>query len=322
MIERIEVMNDEKDLDSDMLRAVVAGDVERVRALIDAGVDPNDCEDSEGSTALHLAAHHGNAAIVDCLMVAGADDQANDAAGRHPIHDAAYSGNLEAFDLLATSPEMICSLDDDCCQPAHYAAMAGNTEILRRISHLGVFIDDVDTNHFTPLAYACDFGHFDTARFLVNEAGANPTVALHRMANVLARQPGVVALLVELGAQARATEPNDWTPLLSGLQSRKTDFVRDLLTYATVEQDDLNLALAMAYRYRDSDKEVVSLLLEAGADARVLEIVDADLHAFSWGQEFEDMTRHLRSCLMASDIEQAMSGGDDVPPSSSKGFSL
>lgn len=53
-------------------RAVLSGDHEAVRALLQSGADVN-ARDRYGQTALMLAAHRGHAVIVDVLIEHGAD---------------------------------------------------------------------------------------------------------------------------------------------------------------------------------------------------------------------------------------------------------
>jgi ankyrin repeat protein len=53
-------------------RAVLAGDHETVRVLLQSGADVN-ARDRYGQTALMLAAHRGHAATVDLLIEHGAD---------------------------------------------------------------------------------------------------------------------------------------------------------------------------------------------------------------------------------------------------------
>jgi len=54
------------------LEATAAGDVARVKALLDAGADI-DALDSHGQTALMNAAHRGDAALVQALVDGGAN---------------------------------------------------------------------------------------------------------------------------------------------------------------------------------------------------------------------------------------------------------
>ncbi len=67
-------------MSSDLLNAVVAGDVAKAAALLNGGADCN-YKNEEGTTALMLAAAVGNIAIVEKLIKAGAEVDATDARG-------------------------------------------------------------------------------------------------------------------------------------------------------------------------------------------------------------------------------------------------
>ncbi|KAG5626379.1 hypothetical protein H5410_011597 [Solanum commersonii] len=59
------------------------------------------------TTPLLIAAHNGNAEIVNCLLQAGADPNAADEDGNKPIHVAATRGNRAAVEaLLAVTPQI------------------------------------------------------------------------------------------------------------------------------------------------------------------------------------------------------------------------
>jgi len=64
----------------DLIEAVKAGDIGKVRKLLAAGGDVN-TRDSEGSTLLMLAAYAGNLEMVKALLGAGADVNASDERG-------------------------------------------------------------------------------------------------------------------------------------------------------------------------------------------------------------------------------------------------
>ena len=64
--------------DAEFLQAAESGDLERVRALLDAQPDLVHARDRAGATALHLAAFNGHREIVRLLCSRGADLNARD----------------------------------------------------------------------------------------------------------------------------------------------------------------------------------------------------------------------------------------------------
>ncbi|HOL70854.1 MAG TPA: ankyrin repeat domain-containing protein, partial [Bryobacteraceae bacterium] len=80
--------------------AVKSGNIERVRALLDAGADVNG-RDRLGGTPLHEAIWNGNAAIAALLIERGADVNARHTeAGSTPLHYAVITGRVELVRLL------------------------------------------------------------------------------------------------------------------------------------------------------------------------------------------------------------------------------
>ena len=72
----------------DLVAAAAAQDRAALRALLDAGVDP-DTPRADGATALLWAAHRDDADVVDLLLRAGADVDAADDNGVTPLQRAA-----------------------------------------------------------------------------------------------------------------------------------------------------------------------------------------------------------------------------------------
>jgi len=75
------------------------GDMEDVRAALDAGVDVN-AADQGSRTALHMAAANGHCEVVDALIAARADPDAVNAEGNTPLHWACLNGHSQVVDRL------------------------------------------------------------------------------------------------------------------------------------------------------------------------------------------------------------------------------
>ena len=70
--------------DTDLIRAVRAGDLSRAEALLAAGADV-DARNDRGETALLLATMLGRIDLAACMLAHGADHQLRDARGRAPL---------------------------------------------------------------------------------------------------------------------------------------------------------------------------------------------------------------------------------------------
>jgi glutaminase len=79
--------------------AASQGDLDEVRALAAAGVDPGTA-DYDGRTPLHLAAAEGQLEVVRYLLAAGADPQPVDRWGGTPLADAETNGHTDVAGLL------------------------------------------------------------------------------------------------------------------------------------------------------------------------------------------------------------------------------
>jgi glutaminase len=84
--------------------AASQGDLNEVRALVAAGIEPGTA-DYDGRTPLHLAAAEGQLEVVRYLLAAGADPAPTDRWGGTPLSDAEGNGHTEIAVLLRKSAE-------------------------------------------------------------------------------------------------------------------------------------------------------------------------------------------------------------------------
>ncbi|MEZ5329197.1 MAG: ankyrin repeat domain-containing protein [Verrucomicrobiales bacterium] len=183
----------------DYLEAASLGKMEPVRKFLEAGMRV-DSDDSEGNTALLLAAKGGHAAMVDYLIAQGADvnyvgpgwetplisaarsgdvatvkrlldagakaDQKNED-NWSPLTVAAFEGHSEVADILA--PLSRAMLDD----ALQLASLQGHLEVMHRLLNNGASVYARSREgEQTPLMFAAANGHLDAVRLLLG-AGAN-----------------------------------------------------------------------------------------------------------------------------------------------------
>ena len=194
--------------DSKLLRASKAGDVDRVRALLDEGVNIHARHIKAWKTVLRLAVDGGHLEVVKCLLdhpkaehlltgddARGAMEFAVEnnleeivavflARGYGPDHD--YPNAFQALHLAAQQglPSIAAllidagaSLDDTHnswgSTPMHEAAGKGHSEVVALLAEAGADINAFDGYHQTPLMWAAAAGHLSTVVLLAVELGAS-----------------------------------------------------------------------------------------------------------------------------------------------------
>jgi hypothetical protein len=155
---------DSQDRGEELRQAASAGDVAKVKALLDQGVDVN-AANQYGGTALTFAARRGNAEMVKLLLERGADPNRKDNFyGFPPLLAALRTGETEVAKLLLAKTAEVDF------QTLSVAASRGNGEVVKAI---------LDKGRFTPeqlaeaLVVARHEGKDEAAKAL-EAAGAKP----------------------------------------------------------------------------------------------------------------------------------------------------
>jgi ankyrin repeat protein len=167
-----------------LMAATMAGDLDRVNALIAAGVDVNEKSSvigsgNDGQTPLLVACFFGHSAIARALLGAGADVTVNDyLMAATPAHKASYAGQAEALrvllelapkiDLTAQGPYNGYTALHDACWHGHREAV----EVL--LAH-GVPLNQKSHQGETPAEFARTLGYLEIAALIeaAQEAAAS-----------------------------------------------------------------------------------------------------------------------------------------------------
>ena len=140
-------------------------DLARMSRLLGANIGV-DSRDHQGSTALMVAAWHGNAEAVGKLLSAGAALELKGADGETALHLAAWGGNVRCVELLLRGGASVESKDNDAMTPLMFAAWNGRLEATETLIRAGAKLDAMDTNGATSLMLAAEEGHADVLRAL------------------------------------------------------------------------------------------------------------------------------------------------------------
>lgn len=248
--------------------AAINGDTEKAAQLLyqNAGALDLEAKQSDGKTALHLAAERGNGEVVMTLLESGAYVDTKDRFTRRTaLHLAVHNGHTDVAMILLNQGAAVDAPDNMARTPLHEAAQQDGLFMMQLLLDAGCYVDPKDAHYNTPLMEAAGRGHVQMVRLLLNN-GAD----------------------VNGGMQDYCQ-----TPLIVSCEQHGgfADVARILLEAgATVERRDAMGSTALQYAAHGGNIELVQLLLEYAADPTSL------LEAESQ----EDSEASLRSQLLES----------------------
>ncbi|XP_063334733.1 ankycorbin isoform X3 [Pelmatolapia mariae] len=196
--------------DERLLAAVEHGEVEKVSSLLaKKGANPVKL-DSEGKSALHVAAARGQIDCLSFILAHGADLSVTDAAGFSPLHLAAKNNHTECCRKLIQSKCPIDAVDGSGKTALHHAAASGNIQIVQLLCELKSPINLKDTDGLTSLLLAAKHSHAEVCSILLDFGSEiNTSDNSGRMALMLATESNavsVVEVLVQRGADLSAVD--------------------------------------------------------------------------------------------------------------------
>jgi ankyrin repeat protein len=193
-----------------------------LRFLVQQGLDIH-VVDSQGDSPLHEAAQGGHVDAVRYLVEAGVDLHADDLDGRTPLSDALVSGHMEVVNYLLAQGAQLDSLHSAKYSgilgveaALHRAVYHGSLQAVQILVQQGLDLQAVGICG-TPLQSAVRWGHYDIARYLVEQgADVNPTEDRHsplylalqdrQLPSGVAKDPGFCRFLLHHGAKLRGDE--------------------------------------------------------------------------------------------------------------------
>ena len=156
--------------------AAMAKDDARLRQLLKGGADANAAQ-GDGMTALHWAAMHGDGAMTDMLLLAGANARATTRIGGFtPLHLASQGGRAGAVVPLIKGGAVVDARTATGATALMLAAASGNADVVRAVLDGGADVNSVEAAHGqSALMFAASLGRAEAARLLLAK-GADPAL--------------------------------------------------------------------------------------------------------------------------------------------------
>jgi ankyrin repeat protein len=146
--------------------AVLRGQIDVVRLLLNSGADPN-TRTTQGSTLLHDAALKGHLEMAALLLDRGAKVNLPNAAGATPLHDAALGGSVPVAALLIARGADVNARDKESgATPLHNAASWGRREAAEFLVKKGADANARTNSGKTAYELAVENGHDALAALL------------------------------------------------------------------------------------------------------------------------------------------------------------
>uniref|UniRef100_A0A671MEZ3 Ankycorbin-like n=1 Tax=Sinocyclocheilus anshuiensis TaxID=1608454 RepID=A0A671MEZ3_9TELE len=234
--------------DERLLSAVEHGEADKVTSLLSKkGTCPTKL-DSEGKSALHVAATRGQAECLAVILAHGADVSLQDASGFTALHLAAKNNHAECAKKLLQTKCVVDAPDSFGRTALHHAAASGDTVIVQLLCEHKCHVNLKDSDGFTPLLLSARHAHAEVCQSLLDwGANINARDKNGRTAVMLTSEgscPAAVELLVQRGADLQMVD----------------SLGHDVLYYAKLSgSSDVQTVLNMTlYRHQSESGKLIS----------------------------------------------------------------
>ncbi|XP_075210375.1 uncharacterized protein LOC142317714 [Lycorma delicatula] len=288
--------------------AVLKDDAEAVRRILKEYPVNVNSRNNFGRTCLHWAASFNNIDIMETLIAARCDLEAQDKSGMRPLMMAAWHGHLKAVRLLINCGASVLARDKKqqtllmCATKnirvvkflldtlenidleatdieektaLHHASQGGHLQTVTKLVQFKADTKNRDKRGRTPLHLACEQGHTSVAEFLIKHESdleardIEGNSPLHLA--VENKQNMMVSLLLEAGTPVDIENNKGQTPLHMASSRGCRNTIESLLQHGCDLNKQCNngsTPLHMAVELNDS--ATVELLISRGANFNAL----------------------------------------------------
>ena len=258
--------------------------------------------DTNGLTALHIAAQHGYVAMSQLLLNKEAHIDTRDVFKRTALHVAVKGGHLAVVRLLLDRGASIEATDVSGETPLHCATQGGFTAIVGLLLQRGASIDAKNSFQDTSIYLATRNGYSAVVGLLLDRGAStkNENSREETLLHVGARKghSAVVELWLDRGASTEAKNSSEETPLHVAARSEHILVVELLLdrgasteAQSSSKKTSLHLAASGKVRFHfkkhhlveDKLRAIVRLLLDKGASIEAKDsFKETPLHCAAW----------------------------------------
>ena len=262
------------------------GNLEIVEYLIAKGSDIN-LEDSKGEIPVTFAASSGqkNTAVYDAFFKAGIDPKKKYNDGLTLLLMAIPSDKNQTLTNYFISKGLsLNDVDTYGNTSFNYAAKSGNIVVLKSLLEKGVKFND-NAIIFAAQGFRRDANTLETYKYLVEDLKLKPTTTNNEGQNALhflvtkAKQTEIINYFISKGVDVNKADNDGNTPLMIAASGREMNGALEQLLpiVKNINAQNKKGESALTKAIQSGTVEAVSLLLEKGADVKVLDKVGNNL---------------------------------------------
>jgi ankyrin repeat protein len=223
----------------DIFEAAAAGDISKVRALIEADSTLLESKDESGCTPLSLACLRNQVVVANYLIGKGANVNTRNNWGQTPLHNAngVFGQDFDLIKRLIAVGADVNSQGNRGETPLEWAAARGNLQVARLLIENGADLNAYNKNSGTIL---------------------QSTIGLHKIE--------MAKLLIESGAKLNQKDPSGYTEIHLATFQGDSSLVRLLLDHGVdVNTLDEYNRTPLYYAAKHGYRSVADVLIYAGA---------------------------------------------------------
>ena len=253
-----------------LITAVKQGDIQKVKSLLNQGVDINATEPSIGATALFGASFKGQTDMVRILLEKKADPDIPSNNGYTPLYAAIQEGHTEIVDLLIEYETNLDIQSRNGWTALMKAVETRKSTMISKLLDTGAKIDIWNNQNATAMDIACQNKMYNVIKNML-EKGASPNATNNKskittfMRACIAGDDQIVLMMLN-GADINHTSSTGKTALMCAAEKGKAQIVNYLLQAgAKIDAKDETGATAMHYAATDNYINLVNYFIQYGA---------------------------------------------------------
>jgi len=272
----------------DIHQAVIQGDLEAVRTMLDAEPKLLESRNADNLTPLHLAAINGHITISRLLLEKGAEVDAGDNENSTALHNAAGQGHEEIVSLLVNNGAGINHKDDNDMTPLHFACSYGRETCAKILLEKGADGNAREINGRTPLFFTARQGSLSICKLLTAKGARADVYNKYDRGPLLyaiwGGHPEIMRFLIGEGADLDKKDSTGLAPLHYACLERSSRSARILIEaeadMSVPNREGHTPLHSAAY---NGIGNTVALLVAAGADVSAVDQhKDTPLHGAAW----------------------------------------